>query len=230
MEGLGFEIFLDSGRTAFAAKAGLLDAAERGDLHRHAAGIETNHAELQRLAHAPRTVQVLGEEIGGQSEWRGIGDGDRFGLIVKPEQRRHRPECFLAGEAHGGGGAFQHHRRNIAATFRQGFSRGNIFGSECQGIGDMGANLGDGGIVDHRPDIGASRGARADLHGVDPRRQPFGEGIINAVLHQQTVGADAGLAAIAEFRGDRRLDSDIEIGIVEHDKRGVATQFQAEAF
>ena len=44
------------------------------------------------------------------------------------------------------------------------------------------------------------------------------------------VGADAGLAAVAELAGERTFDGFVQIGIVKHDKRRVAAQFQTEFF
>ncbi len=55
------------------------------------------------------------------------------------------------------------------------------------------------------------------------------EGVVNAILHQQPVGADAGLAGVAVLRSHRALDGGVEIGIVEHDERRVATELQRHA-
>src|SRR6478735_3981059 len=103
MEGLDLEIFLDAQPRAFAPEARLLDAAEGRDLHRDRAGIEPDHSELERLADAPGTPNVLGEEIGGESEGRVVGDADGFLLAAEAEQRRDRAEGLLAGELHLGG-------------------------------------------------------------------------------------------------------------------------------
>jgi hypothetical protein len=54
---------------------------------------------------------------------------------------------------------------------------------------------------------------------------PLGEGVVDAVLHQDTVGADAGLAGVAVFRGDGALDRHLDIGVVKDDERRVAAQF-----
>jgi hypothetical protein len=44
--------------------------------------------------------------------------------------------------------------------------------------------------------------AVGDLHRNGGLGQPLGEGVVDAVLHQDEVGADAGLPGIAVFRGD----------------------------
>jgi hypothetical protein len=54
----------------------------------------------------------------------------------------------------------------------------------------------------------------------------LGEGVVDTVLHQNAVGAHAGLAGVAVFRGDRTLDRGLDIGVVKDDERGVAAEFQ----
>ena len=54
------------------------------------------------------------------------------------------------------------------------------------------------------------------------------ERVVDAVLHQDAVGADAGLAGIAVLRGDRALDRHLDVGVVEHDERRVAAEFQRD--
>ncbi len=66
--------------------------------------------------------------------------------------------------------------------------------------------------------------AVADLHLADRGLQLFGEGVIDARLHVNPVGADAGLAVVAEFAQDRAFDGCIQIGVVKHDERRVAAQ------
>jgi hypothetical protein len=55
-----------------------------------------------------------------------------------------------------------------------------------------------------------------------------GEGVVHAVLHQQPVGADAGLAGVAVLRGDRALDRGVEVGVVEDDERRVAAELERD--
>jgi hypothetical protein len=60
--------------------------------------------------------------------------------------------------------------------------------------------------------------------------EALSEGVVDAVLHQDAVGAHAGLAGVAVLRGDRTLDRSLDIGVVEDDERGVAAQFERELF
>ncbi len=53
-----------------------------------------------------------------------------------------------------------------------------------------------------------------------------GERLVHALLHQQPVRADAGLAGVAVLAGDRARDRRIEVGVVEHDERRVAAELE----
>ncbi len=79
-------------------------------------------------------------------------------------------------------------------------------------------------------DQGADHRARlepvGDLHRAGGLGEALGEGVVDVVLHQDAVGADAGLAGIPVFRGDGTLDRHLDVGIVEHDERGVAAELQ----
>lgn len=95
-------------------------------------------------------------------------------------------------------------------------------------IGDMLFDLGKGRLVDQRAEIDAFIEAVTSLQRAGRLREFFGKGIINAVLHVETVGADASLAIVAEFGDHRAFDGGIQIGIVEHDKGRIAAKLQAQ--
>ena len=60
--------------------------------------------------------------------------------------------------------------------------------------------------------------------------QSRGEGVVAARLDVETVGADAGLAGVAELRDDRAFDGGIHVGVVVHQQGSVAAAFEAEFF
>ena len=55
-----------------------------------------------------------------------------------------------------------------------------------------------------------------------------GKRVVDAVLNQEAVGADAGLAGVAVLRRHGALHRRVEIGVVEDDERRVAAEFEAE--
>jgi hypothetical protein len=68
-------------------------------------------------------------------------------------------------------------------------------------------HLFDRGHVDQRSELHALLQPVADPQLAHRRRQLFGEGVIDAGLHIDAVGADAGLAVVAELRNHRALDA-----------------------
>ena len=53
VEGFDFKVFIQAVLAAFTAQTRLFDPAEWGDFHGNEPGVETDHAELQRLAEPP---------------------------------------------------------------------------------------------------------------------------------------------------------------------------------
>ena len=78
---------------------------------------------------------------------------------------------------------------------------------------------------DQRADVDAVVSAGADGQAGDRRRKLFSELVVDAVLDQDPVRADAGLAGVAELAQHRALDRLVNVGVVEHDERCVAAQF-----
>ena len=89
-------------------------------------------------------------------------------------------------------------------------------------IGDVILDLGDGFFVDQRALIDTIVHAVADLELRHAGGEFFSELIVYALLNEQAIGADAGLAGIAELGNDRAFDGRIQIGIIKHHEGRVA--------
>ena len=98
------------------------------------------------------------------------------------------------------------------------------------GVVQMTLDLGHGRLLDERPDGDIGIEAVADLQPVDGLDEPLEEGIVDARLHEDPVGADACLAGVAELGVDGALDSGVQVSIVEHDERRVPAQLEGEPF
>src|SRR3990167_6061718 len=99
---------------------------------------------------------------------------------------------------------------------------GEYLGTFVDRIGDMLLDLGHGLGVDQWALLGTVFTGWGDLEGVYRGDQALAELLVHAVLHQKTVGAHAGLAAVAELRAQRALHGGIQVGVVENDKGRVA--------
>ena len=94
------------------------------------------------------------------------------------------------------------------------------------GVSDVFLHLCDGTVVDERTlgGAGLEPGSRFQLaHCI---RELLREGVVHAVLHEQPVGAHAGLAGVAVLGGDRAFHRRIQIRIVKHDERRVAAELE----
>ena len=93
------------------------------------------------------------------------------------------------------------------------------------GVGDELLDLLDRLLVDQRALLHAVLEAGADLQLAGGRGKLLDELVVDAGLHEEAVGADAGLAGIAVLGGDRAFDRAVDVGVVEDDERRIAAEF-----
>jgi hypothetical protein len=82
--------------------------------------------------------------------------------------------------------------------------------------------------VDQRADHRARLEPVGDLHRTGGLGEALGKDVVDFVLHQDAVGADAGLAGIPIFRADRAHDRHLDVGVVQDDERRVAAKLQRQ--
>jgi len=120
-------------------------------------------------------------------------------LSVKPKQWCDRAKGFFAGKAHLRGCLFQDHGGDIGGAFRRDGPTPDDLHPFGQGILYMDVDLGDRIFINHRANHCALCIARSHAHGIHLCRKLFGKGVIDARLHQNVIGAHAGLPAVAEL-------------------------------
>ena len=145
---------------------------------------------------------------------------------MEAEQRRQRSEGFFACDRHVGLDVGQHGRLEEAVAECVALAAQQQARAFRQRVGDVLLDFHDGLFLDQRSLVDARLDAIAHLEFAYRRHQLLREFLVDAVLHIDTVGADAGLAGVAVFGGNRALDRGIHVRIVEHDEGGVAAQFQ----
>src|SRR6185369_13970220 len=99
---LDLEEVVDAVLRALAPEARLLHAAEGRDLVRDDAHVHAHDARLERLGGAEDAAHVARIEVRAQAELAVVRERDRLRIVLEAEERRHRPEGFLARDLHGG--------------------------------------------------------------------------------------------------------------------------------
>src|SRR5699024_3086146 len=98
--GLRLDILEQAFTAALAADAGLLHAAERGDGRGAGAGVVATMAEAQLRNDAAGAVIIVGEDVGGEPEFRGVGPFDRLLFAGEADHRHQRAEGLFLAAAH----------------------------------------------------------------------------------------------------------------------------------
>ncbi len=150
---------------------------------------------------------------------------------MEAKQRSDRSESFFIGDGHIRRYIDQQRRLEKEAAKRMTFAADGDFGAFIQSIANMLFHFFHRRHIDERTLADAFIHTVAHfqlrLHGL---AEFCGKRVINTILHQNTIGADTGLPAIAVFRRYRTFDGGVEVGVVKNDKRGVATEFQRDFF
>ncbi len=143
-------------------------------------------------------------EIGGEPGRRIVGEPDRFLLMVEPDEPGKGAEGFLAGE--------ERVRRHVHEQRR---AREMPFGraadlalrqnarSALDRIGAVAFDLRYRLGVDEGALVGASRQPVSGVEETDLAGERRREAVVDTVLDQEAVGADACLSAVAKLGGDR---------------------------
>ena len=100
--------------------------------------------------------------------------------------------------------------------------------SARQGICHVLFHLFNRGGLNERSNLHPSRKAVANLELSHPFGQALREGLVNARLHINAIGADAGLTSVSKLRGQGPLHGCIQVCVVEDDEGRIAPQFQRE--
>src|SRR5664280_978850 len=176
---LRLEKFFHAFRRAFAAKAGLLGAAERRRRIGDDTPVQADHAEVELLGHAQAAAEVFRVEIGDQTVFSVVGALDRLVLGLEALNRSDGPENFIVqhlgivgdiGE-HGGG------IEETGADWR--LAAGQHLGALLDCIGDQLDHLVAAFFVNQRSEIDAVVEAVAHLQ----RLHLVGEFFRKLVVH-----------------------------------------------
>ena len=214
---------------ALAADARLLDAAERRLGCADEARVDGDHAVVEALAHAPDAGVVAGEEIRGQAERRVVGNPHGVGLALEAMHGRDGAEGLLVRHLPRHIGAGDDGRQEErAAVLGVDVAAQQDLAAARLGVGDVARNLLEGRVVDQRADRRGRVEPRRDVDGLRQLDDTLDERVVNAALDEHAVSADARLPRVAVLGDVDRRDCVIEVGVVEHEERCVATELERD--
>ena len=193
--------------------------------------IEPDHAGLQRVGDAQRAAHVAGPDVAGQAVLHAVGDLDRVVLVAERDHGQERSEHFLLRDAHPGDGAGDQRRLDVMPA------AGTVMRLAADGDGravlprdvEIAADLCEMPLVDQRPDFGRGIEGMPDLQRLDPRGELFDEFVGDALLDQQPARRGAALAIERVDHEHDGIERAVEIGVVEHDHRVLAAEFEMHA-
>src|SRR5699024_2374515 len=179
-----------------APDAAVLDTTKRclgGGRH---AIVYPDNAIFECLGYAVRAAQVVGVNIGRQPIGCIVGVRDGLVFGVKHNNGCDGSEGFFFEDLHARLDACQHgglieEIRGVAANLD--------FSALVEGILDVALDFLESAGIDQWADFGGGVGRVAHLEATHSVNQLLGEGVGNVFLDVDAVGADAGLAGIAEF-------------------------------
>ncbi len=142
---------------------------------------------------------------------------------MRADHRDDRTEALLAEQLHRRRHLVDDVRRHQHALARAAIGE---FGAGGDRIVDQALDVADGLGVHHRAERGRAHARIADRHGRDLRLEACDEILRHALDDDDPLGRHADLALVHEGAERGGLDRLVEIGVVQHDQRRLAAQFE----
>src|SRR5712671_6404933 len=114
---------------ALAPETAFLYATERRDLGGDQAGVDADHAGLQRFGHAPDPAAIARIEIGSQAERRVVAHRDHVGLVLETKYRCEGSKGLLVRHQGIRTDIREHSRLEERAAERMALSAGDDLGA-----------------------------------------------------------------------------------------------------
>ena len=226
----GFEVIETAFAPPFATKTAFLLSAESDRGIQLVGSVDPNHAGLQMGGDLKRLIDGLAPDAGRQSIARMIGQLDRFIMGTKTHCDDDWTENFLTCDLSGGLNAADQGRW-IEETFRGKLNAGLI--RYCARLNALGNHVSNSRQLARRNDrahIDRLVQGMPDTQAVHPCPQTLKETFGDAFLHQNARPGAANLSLVKPDRIHDTLHGGIEVGIIEHDKRRLAPEFECQGF
>ena len=154
----------------------------------------------------------------------------RVVVVARRDHRRHRPEDFLARDAHRVVGVDEQRRRHVEAGGRaiEPFAAERQLRAFVLADRDVGLILLELARVDHRPDMRAGLQRVVDDERPHPLGQRVDESLVDRLLDDEARRGRAALAGREIGAVDGAFDRVLEVGIGEHHERVLAAHLELE--
>src|SRR5690349_18815140 len=153
---------VDADAAAFTAQSGLLDAAEGCGGVGDQSGVDADHAAFEAFGDPQGAVEVLGEQVGGQTEFGVVGGGDGLVLGLEGADRGDGAEDLGVDDRGVGGDTGEDGGRVEAARPFGEFTAGQDGGTALDGVPHQAVCLAAASEIDEGSDVGAGFGAGPD--------------------------------------------------------------------
>src|SRR5580700_5762520 len=190
-------------------------------------GIEVTHG-------CEGSVHVLGVKRGRQSVFDAIRDLDSIFEVVARNDRDHRPKDFLLRDAHFGIDVDEHRRLHKITSLIFAFVEPVATALQASALSLADIHIAEIGLelvlVDRWAHLYGFIQTVADLQGFGAFHVAFDEIAVDALLHNDPAGRSATLTSGSKASPQPAFNREIEVGVVEHDHRILAAEFERTMF
>ena len=180
-----------------------------------------------RRAIASTAAAIARPDAGRQAVFRIVGQADGFVVALEGHHRQDRAKGLFAHDAHLVGDIGQHGRGvKVWADLRQTLSARQDARSLRPGVFHLRFDIQQLALVDQRSDVDLGIHAVAHSQRSGVVRTGLEKWRIQAAMHIATLDRQTGLPGVDESTPDRASRRDFNVGILEHQHRIFAAQFE----
>ena len=172
---------------------------------------------------AEPAFDVARDHGAGQAVERRVGDLERLILAANLDDGDHGAEQLVLGDRHVVGRIDEDMGRQDQPLR---LTADDLAGPLGAPLLDVLAELLQLVVVDHRPNNGIVVARVADLQATHPVSEATDEILMDSPVDDDAVDAHADLALVQELAEDRRVHREVQVGVFEHDERGVPSELQ----
>ncbi|GJE71783.1 hypothetical protein CHKEEEPN_3332 [Methylorubrum podarium] len=186
--------------------------------------VDRDHAGLDARPDPVRAGGGAGIGVGREPVGQAVGLGQRLLVLREATDRGDRPERLLVHDP----GLVRHVGEDggleEVAAIADAAAAGEQPRTLGLGVGHERLHRLDPAAVDEGAHLRLGIEAVADLERLRGRDEAVDEAVVDAVLHEEAGRGDADLTGIAVLVGGEHPHGGVDVGVVEHDRRGVAAE------